>query len=463
MFSRALLAVLGLGLVGLAALRGDPPDPGIAGTLPEDLLPSLGPILDAALHESPQMVTDALDIDIANAQKLSQGIAPMLPQAGASVYYGQNWSAIAHNLGANTATQGLYYDFNVNQKIFQWGQLKDQLAIQKLQVALQQRHFADAYEGFVNALRAQYMALIAEKLDLRNQRFLHDVTVRNLAAVQQRIKAGAASSGEIAAAQLYEAQAALNLEQADANFDFDRKQFARQLGRKDFPADQVPDTIPAPTYNPAAAQALLADLLSTGARYTPQAQEALLQIKQQDYALRKIKVQQRPMISMGGDINQQNQTNATPQAVQLTAVTNESYYIRADIDVFDGFRTRGQRREAQLERRKQEEQLAITADQLMDQAQRAERSVKFAWDGLKIAEQQYELAALALKTSEGDLRRGVGSQDAVDTNRANAESMESNLIRSRAHFLTVWSDFVNQVGHDPAIDRLPARYVRPVN
>ncbi|MGH7994988.1 MAG: TolC family protein [Opitutaceae bacterium] len=462
MFSRVSLAILALGLSGLAVLRADPPDPDVAGSLPEDYLPGLRPMIAAALKESPEMIKDALSIAIADAQKLYNGIGPMLPQVQAQMQYGENWSAVAANAAASTSNKGFYYDLHLTQPIFQWGQLKNQLTVQKIQAAISRRQYASAFEQFVQTLRSQYLGLITAKLEARNAGFLHDLARRSLAEVRSRIKAGTVNGGEIASAELGEAQAALDEERAKASYAFARREFARELGVRRIADEAVPTQVPAPRFSDAAAQTLLARLLRSGARYTPDAQTLLLNIRQEDLSYQIAKVSQLPMLSIRLDVNQQNWTNATTASVSQTAITSENYYLQAQWDIFDGFETRGRKEEALDRRRQLERQLRITADTLMDQAQNQERTVKFAWDQLAISERQYQLAQESLRTAEGDLARGVGSDDAVDSSRAASNAYELGLMNSRSRFLSSWCDFLSQVGADPIMNQLPARYVRLV-
>lgn len=466
---RAVLLLLALAWAGFGAARGEPSDPGVTGTLPEDYLPGLRAYLDNALRQSPEMIKDALDIDVADAQKLYNGIAPMLPHVGASMTYGDNWLEpgrrdpfLAFASASSTVNQGSFYDVNFQQPVFKWGQLKNQLQVQKIQVAITERSYADAYQSFVNTLRSQYLGLITAKLEARNARYVHELAQRQLAAVRQQIKEGTATNGALAGAQIAEAQANLGAEQADESYAFARREFAREVGIKDIADGAIPDAVPEPRFSEPAAELLLASLLSTGARYTPQAQALLMNIRSQELQYKIQKVQQLPMISITADMNQQNQVVGAGSTVQQTAITNQSYYLRADWDVFDGLATHGRKEEALLRRRQLERELKMTADELMDQAQNQERMVKFAWDQLAITTQVYGQAQVQLAVSKDDLKRGVGSTDAVDNNRLGLYNAEVNLMNDRARFLAAWSGFVAEVGHDPAMDRLPRRYVEPV-
>ncbi len=435
----------------------------MAGTLPEDYLPGLRPLLDGAVRQSPEMIGEAIQIDVANAQKLFNGVAPMMPHMYSWVQYGQDKSAVASNTSASVTNKGYYYDLNFNQPVFKWGQLKYQLDIAKIGVELAQRSYADAYQRFVNALRGQYIDLIIAKLAARNSRFIHEIAVRQLELARSGMKAGTLTPGQVAGAEMSEGGSALEAERNDENYAFARRQFARHIGQSDFPDAEVPDTLPAPRYAPDLAKALLADLLSTGARYTSSVQTQLLNIRSSKLQYQILRVRQlMPMISIQADLNQQNQTNATPNSVQQTAITNESYYLRADIDVFDGLETRGRKQEALLNRRRAERSLKIAVDEIMDQAQNQERNLKFLWDALVIDSRRFELSNEGLRTAEDDFKRGVASTDQVAAAQVDNHNSEIALMQSRERFLTTWADFVAQVGYDPAMDKLPARYVRPV-
>jgi outer membrane protein TolC len=437
-------------------------DPDVDGTMPEDYLPGLKDIVDAAGKESPQLVADALSVDIADAQKLYNGVAPMLPNVAGWSQYGDSISKVAADAGANTTSRGLQYDFAAHQPVFHWGQLRDRLVQSQISLAMSERRYATGYQQFIGGLRRQYLALITDKIAWRNTQFTLDIRTRALRALEGQAKAGAVPPSTLQGAQLDYDDAKLAADQQEEAYGFARRQLARQIGLADLPDASIPLDVPEPKFSRPGADNLLADVMRTGARYLGDTQISLLQIRDSALDYDYWKVNLMPMFQIEGELNQQNATNATPTSVQQTAITQENLYFRADWNIFDGFGTRGRKEEALLSRRQAERELKVRVDQELDAAQNAEHNVEFAWRALQTTSVRAAIAHSALLFAEQDRARGAGTDEAVAAARSNDYNYQYNLMTARTTFLATWADFVALTGHDPALNALPARYVRPV-
>lgn len=445
-----------------AALRADEPDYAVDGTMPEDYLPALKTLITEALKQSPAMLAKELDINIANAQKLYNGIAPMLPNANGWLQYGTDISQVANNSSANNRNTGFYYDVQAHQTIFQWGQLRNQLQQSKINVAISERNYASAYQEFVQQMRRQYLQLILDKISLRNAQFDAKAAARRQDEAHERLKRGAIDPGQVMGYDLEAGDAKLQAETNEQTYLFDRRQLAREVGRKDLGDDEIPLSVPEPKYSGAAASELLAELLRTGARYAADSQIALLQINNAKLQYKYQKVNLLPKLSMQGEVNQSNQTNATPNSVSQTAVVNEIYFVRADWLIFDGLATRGRKQEALLRRRQAERNLQISADADMDAAQNAQRMAELSWEALGYAKTRYDVTQSIYQRAQDDLKRGATSEEAVAIQQRSAYGQDFLLTNARVLFLANWSSFVRLTVHDPVMNNLPARYVRPV-
>ena len=93
------------------------------GTMPEDYLPGLNPLLQSALEQSPRMIANQMQIAVADAQRLYNGVAPLLPNVNGNMQYGAQSSSVSGG-GPTSTNKGFQYNVQVNQNIFQWGALK---------------------------------------------------------------------------------------------------------------------------------------------------------------------------------------------------------------------------------------------------------------------------------------------------------------------------------------------------
>jgi outer membrane protein TolC len=438
------------------------PDPDVDGTMPEDYLPGLKEVVDAAGTESPQMISDAMNIAIANAQKLYNGVAPMLPNVVGWSQYGDQVSHVASDAAANTTNRGFQYDLKAQQPVFHWGQLKDRLNQTRITQQISQRLYATGYQAFIGGLRRQYLALISEKIAWRNTRFAFESRTRALKAVRDEAKAGASSPGYVQSLELDYDDAKLAADEQEQAYLFARRQLAREIGRKDLPDESIPIDVPEPRYSAPGAENLLSEVLRTEGRYLGDSQVSLLQIRSSALDYDYWRMNLMPMLQVQAELNQYDATNATSSSVSQTAITQENLYLRVDWNIFDGFGTRGHKQEALLRRRQAERELKLKVEEDLDAAQNARRGVDFAWRGLQTTGVRAAIAHAQYLYQLQELKRGAGSDESVAAARANDYGSQYNLMTARTNFLATWADFVALTGHDPALNALPARYVRPV-
>ena len=432
---------------------------GVTGTMPEDLLPGLGTILDTALKQSPSMIADELLVATSDAQRRIGGVAPLLPNVGGSIGYGKTVQAISGS-SATSGESGLIYNASIGQPVFQWGALKNQLETQKVAELIQEKNYADGYRNFASKLRREYLALIVEKIDLRNAQYDLKLSQAALALARDKLQHGTISPTDITVPELDADEKQLAVDRAGEAYLFARRTLAHEVGLKDLADESIPLEIPKPKYSADAGEYLLAGLLRDGGRNILQAQIDELQIHQADLSYDIARVRLYPKFSANAGISQATNTTATPTSVQQTLVSTKSYYITANWTLFDGLATRWAKVQALDYKRYYERQLQIVTDSAMDQAENSRHNVDFAWRALALAERRWQMASGYLVHTRDELRLGNVSQDDVSAATNGLYLAESAIASARADFLSSWSDFVSQVGADPAMNKLPIHYVR---
>ena len=450
----------GLFLAIVLAAGGRAQESPVAGTLPEDYLPGLRPLLDAAMKQSPDMIENDMKIAIANAQKLENGISPMLPHLASNVYYGNFESSVSADSAAHDHNTGVFGAIALNQSLFEWGTLKNTLATNKVAELIAQKNFADAYRGFVAGLRNQYLALVLAKMNLRNTQFNLKITRKALDLATERLKNGVIPKDALVDPTLQYEQAQLGADRTEQGYISQRKTFARQLGMKDLDDAAIPTEIPEPKFPAEVADGLLAALLRDGARGTYQAQISELAVRQKDLQYRIAKVRLLPQLSAMAGITEQNQTTAFATSVSQEALTTEYYQVTASWNMFDGLATSGAKREALLGKQIAQRNYEKVTEDLMIQAQDAKRDVEFAWRALTISDQQFVRAGYGFKEEEQEFGLHNISQDAMDQAQSTYHNNEYFHSAARVDFLNSWMDFVSKVGADPVLLNLPARYAR---
>jgi len=474
MLPRVFLPSVGIGrLIGYAAFAFAISGPiraqetGVTGTLPEDLMPGLRPLIESGMREAPDMIARDINISISEAQRLYAGYGPMLPSLSGNAQYGEYETSIANSAqksapGSQTTskTLGSFYEVDLYQPIFRWGSLRNQLQVQKISVLLSEKDFELGYMAFANSVRRQYEGLIVTKMGLRNSRMNLKIKQKAADLANDQLKAGIIAKTSATATQLDLDSTQLAYDRDAQGYDFARHALARQVGLRDIADDSIPLEIPPARYSSAVSAALVADLLQTGARDTIQVQQSRLQLAQSDLQYKIARVALRPNLSAHATINQYNQSQVLNGSVTQTALTNEQYYVRVDWNIFDGFQTRGHKREALLRRRQAERNLDQTTDQILNDAQNSQRGVDIAWRQLQLGERQFDVALDSYHQQQADFKLGYISKDDADRDELFYNLALLNDDMSRNGFLSSWCDFLSAVAADPVMKQLPASYAR---
>lgn len=429
----------------------------VTGTLPEDLLPGLEPLLKAAVERSPNTISASIDLAMAQAAKY-QDAAVLWPQLSANADY-QITSQAESNSPATT-NKGVFYGINLNQPVFQWGAYKNNAAIGSLGVKIAERRYADAYRGLAISIRELYMGLIGKKIALRNARFNLKISQESLAAQKARFEAGSSSQAELGNARISVEQAQLDSDRAEEDFAYSKRVFTRLVGIDDLVDESIPLELPHPQYSIAMADAILAGFSGTGIESTFQSQVYKMTIEQQDlnYSIQRVRLLPKFYAAAGYNLSEISQV--VPGHVFQYALTTENYQIGASWTIFDGFATRGAKLQALASKRLYERLLKTYVDSTVDQIADLRRQVGFSARGLSITEVHHNLIAAEVKRLADDKDLGYASQATIDTGVLNLYATEFQVAYGRADYLSRWSEFISLAGIDPAIANISPRYVR---
>jgi outer membrane protein TolC len=430
-----------------------------AGTLPEDYLPELKPILQAALKQSPQVI--AKEIEIAQSEARAMAVdAQRLPSLGGHLDYAYNQTAISGNSGTQTRDSGVFYGLALNQPLFHWGALANQSAAARIEVSIAEKNFAETYRLVAVNLRQQYLTLIAKNAVLRQARFALAQSATDLQRAKDDRGLGNVSPATSAAQQLSFDEASLGVERVEAEFAGLQRGFARLAGIDQIAEDAIPLEIGAPHYSAATVTELLAGLVRDGAKSTFEAQVRELQMHEADLNYKIASVRLRPNINAGASLNQENTTNATTTSVLQQGVARQTATVTMQWSIFDGYATQAAKRDALASKRLHERELKTAVQGTLDQAQTLQRQIGIDARAMELTETHRKLAEDQLAKAKegaalGDLRR---SAIAGATNLLYYH--EANNTAARATFLAHWAELVSLVGTDPVLNNLPANYVR---
>lgn len=455
--SRAVLAVFSLLL--LASAPAQPA--GIAGTMPEDYLPELKPILAHALQRSPETIAKEFDRLAAEA-KLTQANASRLPRVGGNFNYGITRTAIAANTSRQESNSGFYYSFGLSQAIFHWGALSAEREAARISVIVSNKGLALAYRELSVMLRRVYLALIVEKAELQQARKSLQLVRDDLAIVRAKKESGSVSGAAVAGEELRERELSVELARVEADFAANRRRFARLAGIAggDLPEEKIPSDIPRPVYSEPLTTAMLAALLRDHAKGTIEYE--IYDLKLRDAVLRQKIAATRLLPKFGANASYtlENSTNVNGNLAEQVATIRQSAGIGGSWDIFDGFATGGAKREALISKRALEQRKTADIEELLQNAQARERALKVDAELLDITDTRHGMALegrdrIATEVGFGNLAKGEIERAQIGILQADAKK-----LGARATFLNRWSEFVALAGHDPVLNNLPARHVR---
>lgn len=432
--------------------------PVVNGTLPEDYIPALKPILEAALHQSPQVIRAQLDLAYADARVYERN-APRLPQFGGNANYGTNKTSVSGG-GNGSRDTGLFYSLSLSQNLFQWGALKNDTERARVQVLIMEKRITEARRQLASAVRQAYLDLIVKKAALRQLRYSLDLSRQGLVVLRDRLSHGEAAQSEVYDAEMGIEEGTLFLDGQDAEYATSRRIFARMVGLTDFEDAAVPADLPKPNFTPDLVSLVTTEMLRNGGRGAIAAQIAELGVRDSELEYKVNKVRTLPKFRFNAGYSLQNTTNATPNSVSQTGVTNEGANISVDWSIFDGFATRGYMREAQANKRIHEREEQTFADVALDAAQALQRQIGLDVRSVSMTDNRHTLAAGAYKHAQEEFDRGKAPKADIDNALTTVYQKEAESFRARAYYFSHWSDLVALAGADPAFNTLPARYVR---
>lgn len=443
-------------LVFLAPLRAQPD--GIAGTMPEDYLPELKQILATALQRSPDTVAREFDRQAAEA-RLDIARSSRLPQLGGSFNYGIS-EASASDASSKTRDSGFFYSLGLNQQIFHWGALKNQHDIARIDLLLQNRNFAQAYRDLCVMIRKAYLALVVEKARLNQNRAALALLRSDLAITKAKKEAGVASAAALAGDELRVRENELDLNRGETEFATNRRRFARLAGLPELPEEKIPNEIPVPRFSEQRITAMTAAVLSDNGKGTLEAEVYDFRLYQ---AMLRQKIENTrllPKFGFGAGYSLANTTFFNGNVAQQRALITQSVSIGGSWNIFDSFATRGAKREALLARRALEHRKTADMEELLQSIQGLDRSLRLDAEQLQLTDIRRGMAVEAQRRITTEVGFGNVPKGAIERARMATLLAEAKSLEARATFLGRWSEFVARASRDPALDNLPASYVR---
>lgn len=420
--------------------------------LPETVFPSLEGILQTALQQSPQMISQTLNLDAASGGYL-QAKAGMLPNLSGS-YQPSKTRDHRADLTYPVDTTTLYYNVTLTQPLYHWGSLRNNARIGELQLKIAQRNYADAYRLLAQEIRAEYMGLIIKKIQIAKQQFTLKQAQDGLALAEDKLQKHLIGAADLFGPQMNLRQAQLAVDQADEDYAYSKRSFMRLAGLTSLDESAIPDEIPTVANSSGTLAGLLGGFLAEKDPDTYTLQNLRDQITQQDLNYRNAKNRLRPNLDL---ILGENET-LTSYSLNIAAryqVRSDFIGVRVSWSIFDGFATRGAVRQTLAQRRQLERSYRDAVAALSDQAQNQFKQVDFAYRNMQITDLYYGSAKAVMAQRQGDYKRGLISEADLNAGKGGLYDSEISAFSARADYLNKLCQFLSLMQDDPALNNLP--------
>jgi outer membrane protein TolC len=431
----------------------------VTGTMPEDHLPELKRLLQTALERSPHLIASAIDVALQEA-RLDLHNAARLPSLRSHVVYGANRAAISADTTRRDRNSGLFYSVSTDQAIFHWGALKNQSELGRINLLISQKSYAEASRSLAVMLRQMYLALIAKKTGLLQAREAFRLAEQELETERARGELGAVAPSAIAMRELGLRESRLELDRRELDFAADCRRLARIAGVGGLPEDQVPNEIPKPAHSGPLTSLVVSEILRDGAKSTYQYEIYAMRVREADLRYRIERVRLLPKLFASASHSIENTTNVTGTDVAQESVTRDSLSLNAQWAIFDGFATRGAKREAIAYKRRAERELDAMVEETLERAQMFGRQVALEAEAVELSEVRLQLARYTVERTTEEFEFGNVPRNAIEAAQAGVRLAEARAAEARASYFSRWSEFISHAGHDPLVRNLPVRHAR---
>ncbi|MDP2137326.1 MAG: TolC family protein, partial [Candidatus Didemnitutus sp.] len=236
----AVLPLLASGLWAASPLTNDL-------ALPERVVSGLDPILIQATSQSPRMLSRALELEIAENNRI-MARASVLPSVGASYRRYESKDERA-DVAGTLPTSKIYYDISINQPLFHWGERRNLAKIGEIQKSIAAGNHAEAYRFLVQELRQKYLDLIVLRQQVNRERLFLNYAKGEVALGEDRLAKKVISDMEMFPIRLRGEQAQIAFERAEFNYAQTKDSFVRLTGLDRLEDAQLPDEIPRVGYS----------------------------------------------------------------------------------------------------------------------------------------------------------------------------------------------------------------------
>lgn len=420
--------------------------------LPERALPGLAPILQQAVQQSPRMLNRALELEIAENNRV-EARAGLLPSVGGSFRQVESRDDRADQTETLRVSK-VYYDVSISQPLFFWGERKNSARAGAIAREMADGNYREAYRQLAQQLRSNFGTLVVQKISVARARRYMAYAQQQVTIAEARLAKKEISDLDAFPVRLAAERGQIALEQAEFDFEAAKQSFARLAGIGVFDDGQIPDEIPPVQYSAAAFDRLLASFL--GAKESPNLEVVNLhrQVAINELSYLNQKTRLRPKISAVMGANQDEQAYSINGA-QKYRVNSLYAGFQVNWTIFDGLASRAATRSALARRRIAENDLAEASDRVQRQAQTQARYISFSARSMAISDRGLDSGRGALRAKQDEFKRGIASESDVSLAELALLDARVAAYNARLDLMLKIGEFLGTLSQDPVVGLLP--------
>ena len=416
--------------------------------LPEKLYPQLDVILKQAVQQSPAMINRALDLEIAENNRIAAR-SNILPNVGGYFSTYKSWDDRA-DLNGRVKVDKIGYSFSVTQPVYHWGERINHVRIGEIQKKIAQGNFQDGYRLLAQEIRTQYLQLIIKKLSLERSHLInkYNQDVRN--AAEDRLAKKVIAEAEIFIVRLNAERAQIDLERSALDLESAKQSFARLTGTPPLEDSAIPDMVAESSHTAEAFARVLAAFLAQKDPPTIAAVNLRSQIELENLNYLNQKTRLRPKFNFVVGTSQDEQSYSLDVA-QKYKVNSLYGGLSGTWTIFDGFSAKAGQRNALNRRRQAENDYRGLTDSLAREAQAQLKQVDFSARLMSIADRLLAATKGGFEVKKTDYARGVVSENDVTLANMNYYEALISANAARADYLAKVGNFLGTVAEDPVL------------
>lgn len=421
---------------------------------PESLFPQLDAILKHAVAQSPAMISRAVDLEMAENDRITHRAALLPSVAGSySVYESRDERGDLPEGTDYLRVQKVYYNFMLAQPAFHWGDRKNTARIGEIKKRMAEGSYREGYRLLVQEVRTTYLRLIGDKLRAKRAAFYNKSAQTQLRLAEDRLTKRVISEAQMFNVRNDADRAQIIDERTQFDYENNKAAFARLTALPVLRDEEIPDAVPPVRPQVEALQTLLAGYLAQpeSPAYSAMMARRTLDIERLNLAITKTRL--RPKFNFVVGTSQDEQSYTLNTALKYSV---QSFYagVGANWTLFDGLATGAAKRTMYAKIRQLERDYRALSERLAISAQNQVKLVGFAARTVAINDRVLESSEGYLNTRRDEFNRGVISEEDLNASQLALYDNQIMTYTSRADYHTQVGEFLGTVTEDPVLANL---------